>query len=81
MEIKNFIFGASGHAKVVLDILLFNKISIEAVVDDNPKSDTLLTIPVILSSHFKFLPSCRFLIAIGNNANRKKVVEKRFSYN
>lgn len=81
MIIKNYVFGASGHAKVVLDILLSNKIAVAAIVDDNPKCDTLLSIPVIHSSKFERLAAVCFVIAIGNNVIRKKIVtENNFNY-
>lgn len=76
MGTNNYIFGASGHAKVVIDILLENKISIKAIVDDTPKADMLLSIPVIPTAKFEPIEGICFIIAIGNNAIRKKIVAK-----
>lgn len=81
MKTNNYIFGASGHAKVVIDILLENKIPITAIIDDNPKTEMLLNIPVIPTSKFESIDEICFIIAIGNNAIRKKIVTKNtFNY-
>ena len=31
-----YLYGASGHAKVIMDILAANHIRLEALIDDNP---------------------------------------------
>ena len=31
-----YLYGASGHAKVIMDILRANNIEIEGLIDDNP---------------------------------------------
>ena len=81
MENKLYLFGASGHAKVILDILLSNGNKIEAIIDDNPSAATLLDLPVIHSKDFDFSDDNQFIIAIGNNSIRKKVVAKNnFTY-
>ncbi len=81
MKTNTYIFGASGHAKVVIDILLENKIPITAIVDDNPKTELLLNIPVVPTSKFEPIDGVCFIIAIGNNAIRKKIVTKTtFTY-
>lgn len=81
MESSYYIFGASGHAKVVLDILLSNDASVTSIVDDNPKVNFLLSIPVIKTSAFKLKNSSKFIIAIGNNKIRKEIVERHhFNY-
>lgn len=81
MIIKNYVFGASGHAKVVLDILLSNKTTVTAIVDDNPKCDVLLNIPVLPFSKFEHQDAICFIIAIGNNTIRKTIVtENNFTY-
>ena len=40
MKNKLYLFGASGHAKVILDNLFSNEIQISAIIDDNPKVDS-----------------------------------------
>ena len=43
-----YLFGASGHCKVVIDIVLESKEhKIESVVDHNPKSDFIFDIPIV----------------------------------
>ena len=39
-----YLFGASGHGKVVKDILNVNGVKVEAFVDDNPRVDECLNI-------------------------------------
>ena len=39
-----YLFGASGHGKVVKDILNANGVKVEAFVDDNPRVDECLNI-------------------------------------
>ena len=81
MKNKFYLFGASGHAKVILDNLFSNESKVEAIIDDNPTVDTLLDLPVIHSKDFDFSDANQFIIAIGNNAIRKKIVAKNnFSY-
>ena len=41
-----YLYGASGHAKVIIDILKANHIEIEGLVDDNPEINELLGYPV-----------------------------------
>ncbi len=67
-----YLYGASGHAKVIMDILAANKIPIEALVDDNAELDELQGIPVIHSAE-----GCSpFIISIGNNKIRKMIAER-----
>lgn len=81
MESHNYIFGASGHAKVVLDILLSNDILVASIIDDNPKVDFLLSVPVVKTSAFELNASSKFIIAIGDNWVRKEIVERHlFNY-
>ena len=40
------LFGASGHAKVILDILNKNGESVEYILDDNPRYSSLLGVKV-----------------------------------
>jgi sugar O-acyltransferase (sialic acid O-acetyltransferase NeuD family) len=73
MENKLFLYGASGHCKVIIDIVQSNGAHIEAIVDDFPKTDFLLGIPVIMSE--ELIGSGSFIIAIGNNKTRKKIAD------
>ena len=75
MKNKNYLFGASGHAKVVLDILFSIHIKVEAFIDDNPKVAKLLNIPVINTVDFVYNNETQFIVTIGDNVIRKKIVE------
>ncbi len=76
MENNKYLFGASGHAKVVLDVLFSNNIKVLAVVDDNPKAPYISTIPVVNTKDFKIPEGSQFIVAVGDNAIRKKIVNK-----
>lgn len=81
MDTKYYIFGASGHGKVVLDVMFSNGIAVTAVVDDQPKEATLLNIPVLPTEQYATTSADQFLIAVGNNAIRKKIVAQHsFNY-
>lgn len=65
---KVYLFGAGGHAKVILDILQLNGISVESLYDDNKAIKDFMGIPV--SQEIK----SPLIISIGNNEIRKKIV-------
>ena len=66
-----YLYGASGHAKVIIDILRANNERIEALFDDNEVIHSLLNYPVLHSSEVRG----PLIISIGNNSIRKKVAE------
>lgn len=66
-----YLYGASGHAMVIMDILKANGISIEGLVDDNPERNELLGYPVF---HGK-TDASPLIISIGSNKIRKKIAE------
>lgn len=72
-----YLYGASGHSKVVIDAVQssVNK-KVEAVFDDNPKFEFILNIPVKHRNSSEFLNSDEFVITIGNNKIRKRIAEK-----
>lgn len=74
METKVILYGASGHCKVLIDILNLQEISIELIVDDNPSIVSLVGIPVVLSKEFS--KQDNLIIAIGDNLIRKKISKK-----
>ncbi|NEW80559.1 MAG: acetyltransferase [Gelidibacter sp.] len=71
-----YIFGASGHGKVIANILLTKKGNLKGFIDDNPKSSTLIGLPVISSKEIENLEIEKIIIAIGDNTIRKSVAEK-----
>lgn len=73
-----FILGAGGHGKVVIATLLEAGQAVAAVLDDNPATwgTRLLGIPVIgHSSQLAKTPDAPAVIAIGNNAVRRRLAE------
>lgn len=70
-----YLYGASGHAKVIIEALELEKKTIGGLVDDNPLINNLLGYSV-----FQKLPSCfdvdrdGIIVSIGSNTVRKKVV-------
>lgn len=73
MATKIIIFGASGHGKVIADLLQMGQQEVVTFLDDNPKVATLLGIPVYHSSEFKQMNDFHMLIGVGNNLIRKKI--------
>jgi sugar O-acyltransferase (sialic acid O-acetyltransferase NeuD family) len=76
MEKQHFLYGASGHAKVIIDTLSASNIKIQAIVDDNPIHSAISNIPVVHTKKFVINSEHRFIVSIGNNAIRKKIVNQ-----
>tara|TARA_R110000868_G_scaffold347863_4_gene608810 strand:+ start:1522 stop:2148 length:627 start_codon:yes stop_codon:yes gene_type:complete len=76
MENNIYLYGASGHCKVVIDILRANQEKITAIIDDNPKTKELLAVPVIHSAEFVADSIQKLIVSIGDNEIRKKIVTK-----
>ena len=70
-----YVFGAGGHGKVVLDVLLSeNKYVVKGILDDAPQSDSLFDIPIKKNFNRKKLQARNCIVAIGDNAIRKRIV-------
>lgn len=71
-----YLYGASGHAKVVLEIAEKLNVTVGGLIDSNPNIKQLLNYPVFTEGHFLHgdLDCC--VISIGNNEARKIVSEK-----
>lgn len=67
-----YLFGASGHGKVIKDILNANGIKVEAFVDDNPNVNECGGCPV-LHNATELSP---MIVSIGVNRIRKIIVER-----
>lgn len=76
MENFNYLFGASGHCKVIIDILKSNNFIVNAIFDDNPKLNMLIDIPVLETSKITVLPQGKMIVSIGDNKIRKMIVSK-----
>lgn len=66
------LYGASGHAKVIIDIVRSQGNEVNCLYDDNKDVHDLLGIPVF---HEKEIES-PLIISIGNNIIRKQIAEK-----
>jgi sugar O-acyltransferase (sialic acid O-acetyltransferase NeuD family) len=66
-----YLYGAGGHAKVVLDILESNHTVVSGIFDDNPDIREFMGIPVSHSGVFSPL-----IVSVGNNIIRKAIVDK-----
>jgi len=79
---KRYIFGASGHAKVVSELVANTNCKIEALYDDAPNSDHFGLIPIYNSDEIvKPAADVALIIAIGNNQIRKNISSRFSDYN
>ena len=67
-----YLFGASGHAKVIMDILNASNIKIDALIDDNIEINELHGYKVLHG----ITDATPVIVSIGSNAIRKNIVEK-----
>ena len=67
-----YLFGASGHGKVIKDILNANGIKVEAFVDDNPNVNECGGRPVLHDA----MGLSPMIVSIGVNRIRKMIVER-----
>lgn len=74
MEITNkvYLYGASGHAKVVMDIAHSIFVEVPCLIDDNPLVSTLAGVPVVHSAE-ELSP---MIVTIGDCQIRRRVVQK-----
>ncbi len=70
------LYGASGHAKVVISSLLSKKIPISAVYDDDKTKQKLLNYTISHDLEKLFELNDEFIISIGDNYIRKLVADK-----
>lgn len=71
-----YLFGASGHAKVIIDILLSKGVQVKGFYDEDETKKELWGIPVIGKTTAFNDPVEECIVSIGENATRKKVVEQ-----
>lgn len=67
-----YLFGAGGHAKVILDLLKENDIELSGIIDDNPHLQEWMGYPVLSSNIEQLSP---VLISIGSNNVRKRIAD------
>ena len=71
-----YLYGASGHCKVVIEAIKSSvNRTVIAVFDDNSENEFILSIPIFRSSEISLYNLDNFVITIGNNRTRKKIVQ------
>lgn len=76
METKIVLYGASGHGKVIADILNYQK-DIELIfIDDSPKLENVLQVPVFNRNALNLDTHSQLIISVGNNRVRKNIVSR-----
>ncbi len=67
------LYGASGHANVVLSVARALGLHVSAIFDDDPAKTSLRDVPVNCPYKSDAYPDVSILIAIGNNAIRQRL--------
>ncbi len=73
------IIGASGHAKVIADIVIKSGDELVGFLDDNTElPDMIIGYPYlgVVDNFHAYADSCCFIIGIGNNLIRKRISER-----
>lgn len=68
-----FLYGAGGHAKVIMDILKAERKLVEALIDDNKELNELMGVKVFHSINQAMSP---LIVSIGDNNTRRLIAEK-----
>lgn len=68
-----FLYGAGGHAKVIMDILKAEGKLVEALIDDNKELNELMEVKVLHSINQTMSP---LIVSIGDNNTRRLIAEK-----
>lgn len=71
-----YLYGASGHAKVIIEILEASDIPVEGLFDDNPEVTSLLGYEVRQLADLSTMVQEEFIISIGDNKERKKIAKR-----
>lgn len=69
---KVYLYGASGHAKVVLDIVRSANMVVPCLIDDNPEVEELEGLPVYHSAE----GLSPIIVTVGDCSIRRKIVQK-----
>lgn len=68
-----YIYGASGHGKVIADIATANVYEVAGFIDDDESKTEFCGLPCVRAEKIQKLPVA---IAVGNNKARKEIFEK-----
>lgn len=82
-EKKVIIIGASGHGKVIADIIHQSGDKVMGFLDDDPTKKAIHQIPVLgkIKDTQKYKDNYDFIIGIGNNKIRKEIAESNPALN
>lgn len=69
------VYGASGHSKVIIEIIEKAGGTVEGLFDDDPLKKSILNYQVTHEKPIFDLPGVGWIIGIGDNKTRKKVAE------
>lgn len=80
---KVMIIGASGHGKVIADIIHQSGDQVMGFLDDDPTKKEIHQIPVLgkIEDTQKYKDDFCFIIGIGDNQIRKKIAERNPALN
>lgn len=67
-----YLYGASGHAKVIIDILKARDVKVDALIDDDETISELMSIPVL----HQWSGQSPLVVSVGNNISRQQIVER-----
>lgn len=67
------IYGAGGHAKVIISCILANQNSIDTIFDDNPERKEIYGMTVSGFYNPNIFPDQKLIIAVGDNFIRRKI--------
>jgi sugar O-acyltransferase (sialic acid O-acetyltransferase NeuD family) len=70
------LYGASGHAKVILSILRAGGYPVSAIFDDDPQKTALWEVPVVGAYDPGFAPDEPLIISIGYNSIRQQIARQ-----
>lgn len=70
---KTFLYGASGHAKVIAEILEENNVQIGGLFDDNDNIKKLLDYKCLGKFSVELLKQNKLIITVGDNKIRRKI--------
>jgi sugar O-acyltransferase (sialic acid O-acetyltransferase NeuD family) len=70
------LYGAGGHAKVVIDCVLSQEQEVEGIFDDRSDLVSVNGFEVLGSYDKEYMPEEQIVISIGDNVTRKKIADR-----
>ncbi len=69
------LYGASGHAKVIMDCLFSTQEFVTAIFDDDKEKKHLMGIEILHYYTEIYLPNQKMIVSIGDNKTRRKIAD------